>query len=45
MKTLIFRMLELAATRGFENLSPAEQDRRFERLLSGMNRGIDHGRL
>ena len=34
MKTITTKMLELAATPGFESLTPAEQDRRFEALLS-----------
>lgn len=34
MKTLMTRMLELAGTPNFGTLSAAEQDRRFERLLS-----------
>ena len=34
MKALMARMLELAGTPNFDKLSAAEQDRRFERLLS-----------
>jgi hypothetical protein len=37
MKTLTTKMLELAATPGFEMLTPAEQDRFFEKLLSTGN--------
>ena len=43
MKTLLTRMIELAATPGFEKLPPAEQDRRFEKLLARGSAAADHG--